>query len=111
MGVHFDEALLKDPYARPPYPHGPRGQLMHPETSLALHRARATELHAEAGAFHLAAVARRHRDLRARLGRVLVNVGLRLTAAPRTAAATPPACAACGTPTRASTAPSAAWSS
>jgi hypothetical protein len=61
---------------------------MHPETQLALHRVRATELRAEADAHRLAAVARRPRDLRARLGWTLVEVGLRLAAAPKPA---PPA--------------------
>jgi hypothetical protein len=59
-----------------------RGQLMHLETHFALHHARAAELRAEADACHLAAAARHHRGLRARLGRALVEAGLRLTAAP-----------------------------
>ncbi|MER6567327.1 hypothetical protein ABT288_14325 [Streptomyces sp. NPDC001093] len=62
---------------------------MHPETHLALHNTRAAELRAEANAYRLAAVARRHRDLRARLGWVLVEVGLRLTSTPKTATAIP----------------------
>ncbi|MEV5952166.1 hypothetical protein AB0M11_00050 [Streptomyces sp. NPDC051987] len=62
---------------------------MHPEAQLALHHARAAELRAEADAYRLAAVARHHRDLRARLGWVLVEVGLRLTAATKTAPAVP----------------------
>lgn len=37
---------------------------MHPETRLAPHHARAAELRAEANVYHLAAVARHHRDLR-----------------------------------------------
>ncbi|MFF3717956.1 hypothetical protein [Streptomyces prasinus] len=65
---------------------------MHSETHLALHRIRATELRTEADAHRLAATARstRHpRPLRARLGWILVEVGLRLAAAPRTALAVP----------------------
>ncbi|WNM35965.1 hypothetical protein RKE30_39255 [Streptomyces sp. Li-HN-5-11] len=60
---------------------------MHPETHLALHRARAAELRADADAHRVAAPARRRRDLRTRLGWTLVEVGLRLTATPGTAAA------------------------
>ncbi|NUP39595.1 MAG: hypothetical protein HOY76_21925 [Streptomyces sp.] len=60
---------------------------MHPETHLALHHARAAELRAEADAYRLAAVSRRRQDLRTRLGWTLVEVGLRLAAAPRTATA------------------------
>ncbi|WP_406490522.1 hypothetical protein OHB06_00695 [Streptomyces sp. NBC_01604] len=62
---------------------------MHPETHLALHHARAAELRAEADAYRLAAATRRPRDLRTRLGWTLVEVGLRLAAAPKTAAAVP----------------------
>ena len=62
---------------------------MHPETHLALHHVRAAELRAEADAYRLAAAARRPRDLRTRLGWTLVEVGLRLATAPRTAAAVP----------------------
>jgi hypothetical protein len=62
---------------------------MHPETHLALHGLRAAELRAEADAHRLAAAARRPRDLRIRLGWTLVEVGLRLAAAPRTTAAIP----------------------
>ncbi len=65
---------------------------MHPQTHLALHHVRAAELRAEADAYRLAAAARvprRSRDLRTRLGWTLVEVGLRLAAAPRTAAAVP----------------------
>jgi hypothetical protein len=62
---------------------------MHPETHLALHHIRAAELRAEADAYRLAAAARRPRDLRIRLGWTLVEVGLRLAAAPKTAAAIP----------------------
>ncbi|MET9154255.1 hypothetical protein [Streptomyces griseoflavus] len=53
----------------------------HPEIHLALHRVRAAGLHAEADAYRLAASAGRPRRLRARLGRTLVDVGLRLAAA------------------------------
>ncbi|RMB83719.1 hypothetical protein [Streptomyces shenzhenensis] len=60
---------------------------MHPETHLALHRARAADLRAAADAHRLAATARRPRHLRARLGWTLVEVGLRLAATPRPAAA------------------------
>jgi hypothetical protein len=66
---------------------------MHPQTHLALHHVRAAELRAEADAYRLAAAAkipRRSqdlRDLRTRLGWTLVEVGLRLAAPPRTAAA------------------------
>ncbi|MFF4797036.1 hypothetical protein ACFY1U_01315 [Streptomyces sp. NPDC001351] len=62
---------------------------MHPETHLALHHARAAELRAEADAYRLTVATRRRRDLRTRLGWTLVEVGLRLAAAPRTAAAVP----------------------
>jgi hypothetical protein len=62
---------------------------MHPETHLALHRTRAAELSAHADAHRLAVEARQPRDLRVRLGWTLVEVGLRLAAAPRTAAAVP----------------------
>ncbi|MER5217465.1 hypothetical protein ABT063_44845 [Streptomyces sp. NPDC002838] len=62
---------------------------MHPETHLALHHTRAAELRAEADAYRLAAVARRPRELRTRLGWTLVEVGLRLATAPRTAPAVP----------------------
>ncbi|MFJ4646050.1 hypothetical protein ACIP6Q_21230 [Streptomyces bobili] len=66
---------------------------MHPQTHLALHHVRAVELRAEADAYRLAAAARVPRrsqdlrDLRTRLGWTLVEVGLRLAAPPRTAAA------------------------
>ncbi|MFJ1974641.1 hypothetical protein ACIO93_39120 [Streptomyces sp. NPDC087903] len=60
---------------------------MHPETRLALHRAHAADLHAEAQAHRLARAARRPRDLRTRLGWTLVEVGLRLAAPPRPALA------------------------
>ncbi|MFG3267807.1 hypothetical protein [Streptomyces bobili] len=68
---------------------------MHPQTHLALHHARTAELRAEADAYRLAAAARVPRrsrdlrDLRTRLGWTLVEVGLRLAAAPRTAVAVP----------------------
>ncbi|MFF0228257.1 hypothetical protein [Streptomyces sp. NPDC004629] len=62
---------------------------MHTETHLALHRIRAAELCGEADAYRLAAVVRRHRGLRVRLGWVLVEVGLRLAATPKRAAALP----------------------
>ncbi|MFC3577860.1 hypothetical protein ACFOZ0_32300 [Streptomyces yaanensis] len=58
---------------------------MHPEAQLALHRVRAAELHAQADAYRLATDARQPRDLRVRLGWTLVEVGLRLAAAPRPA--------------------------
>ncbi|KAA0931924.1 hypothetical protein [Streptomyces apricus] len=60
---------------------------MHPETSLALHHARAAELRAEADAYRLAASARPRRDLRTRLGWTLVEIGLRLTTTPGPATA------------------------
>ncbi|MDT0393793.1 MULTISPECIES: hypothetical protein [Streptomyces] len=62
---------------------------MHPETHLALHHARAADLRAEADAHRLAASVRRPRRLRTRLGWTLVDVGLRLAAAPRTPALVP----------------------
>ncbi|MEU1600384.1 hypothetical protein ABZ468_48455 [Streptomyces sp. NPDC005708] len=58
---------------------------MHPDTHLELHRTRATDLRAEADAHRLAADAGHPRDLRVRLGWTLVEVGLRLAAAPRPA--------------------------
>ncbi|MFD8308118.1 hypothetical protein ACFV29_38175 [Streptomyces sp. NPDC059690] len=58
--------------------------MLPPESHLAAHRTRAAELHAEAAAHRLAAEAVRSRDLRARLGWTLVEVGLRL-ATPRPA--------------------------
>ncbi|MEU1512190.1 hypothetical protein ABZ490_08490 [Streptomyces sp. NPDC005811] len=61
---------------------------MHPETHLALHHARAAELHALAAAHRLAASAGHPRALRTRLGWTLVEVGLRL-ATPRPAALAP----------------------
>ncbi|MFF3502298.1 hypothetical protein [Streptomyces sp. NPDC003247] len=60
---------------------------MHSYTHLAPHRLRVAELRAEADAHRLAMAARRPRDLRTRLGWALVEVGLRLTTPPRTAAA------------------------
>ncbi|GAA0437685.1 hypothetical protein [Streptomyces luteireticuli] len=62
---------------------------MHPETHLALHHARAAELRAEADAYRLSAAVRHRRDLRTCLGWTLVEVGLRLAAAPRTAVVVP----------------------
>ncbi|CAM5671599.1 hypothetical protein [Streptomyces viridochromogenes] len=62
---------------------------MHPETYLALHHARAADLRAQADAYRLAAAAWRPRHLRSRLGWTLVEVGLRLAAAPKAAAAIP----------------------
>ncbi len=53
----------------------------HPEIHLALHRARAAGLHAEADAYRLAASAGRPRRIRARLGWTLVDLGLRLAVA------------------------------
>jgi hypothetical protein len=55
---------------------------MHPETHLALHRLRATELEAQAAEYHLAQQAKRPRELRTRLGWTLVELGLRLATAP-----------------------------
>ncbi|PZG90428.1 hypothetical protein C1I97_30555 [Streptomyces sp. NTH33] len=60
---------------------------MHAETQLILHHTRAAELRAEAEAHRLAAQAGRPGVLRTRLGWTLVEVGLRLAAAPRTAPA------------------------
>ncbi|MGW1658389.1 hypothetical protein [Streptomyces atratus] len=62
---------------------------MHPENHLALHHVRAAELRAEADVYRLAAATRRPRDLRTRLGWAFVEVGLRLAAAPKAAAAIP----------------------
>ncbi|MGI5195058.1 hypothetical protein ACQEVY_15700 [Streptomyces sp. CA-288835] len=65
---------------------------MYPETHLVLHHARAAELRAEADAYRLAVAARRPgrpRGLRTRLGWTLVEVGLRLAAAPKAAVAVP----------------------
>ncbi|SDC13131.1 hypothetical protein [Streptomyces prasinopilosus] len=62
---------------------------MHPETHLALHRLHAAGLRTEADAHRLAAAARPARPLRARLGWTLVEVGLRLAAAPKAAVAVP----------------------
>ncbi|MFD8573143.1 hypothetical protein [Streptomyces sp. NPDC059639] len=62
---------------------------MHPEIHLALHDSRAAELRAEADAVRLAATARDPHPaaLRSRLGWALVDLGLRLAAAPKGAAA------------------------
>ncbi|MFF1272930.1 hypothetical protein ACFVZC_05905 [Streptomyces marokkonensis] len=62
---------------------------MHPETRLALHHVRAADLRAEADAYRLAAAAGRPRRLRTRLGRTLVDLGLRLATTPRTPALAP----------------------
>ena len=62
---------------------------MHPETHLAVHRARAAELRAEAEAHRLAASVRRPRPLRPRLGWTLVDLGLRLATSPRRPALAP----------------------
>lgn len=59
-----------------------------PETHLALHHARAAELHALAEAHRLATEAAHPRVLRTRLGWTLVEVGLRL-ATPGPAALAP----------------------
>jgi hypothetical protein len=56
---------------------------MHPENHLALHRIRAAELQAQAAEHHLALQAKRPRNLRTRVGWTLVEVGLRLAAAPK----------------------------
>ncbi|GAX55531.1 hypothetical protein [Streptomyces olivochromogenes] len=61
--------------------------MTHAETHLALHHTRAAELRAQAEAHRLAASARRPGELRTRLGWTLVEVGLRLAAAPRVAVA------------------------
>lgn len=58
---------------------------MYIETQLAL--SRNAELRAQADTHRLAASFRRPRELRTRLGWTLVEVGLRLAAAPRPAAA------------------------
>ena len=63
---------------------------MHPthiETRLALHRAHLADLRDEADAYRRAATARQPLDLRTRLGWTLVEVGLRLAAAPKPAVA------------------------
>ncbi|MFJ2395170.1 MULTISPECIES: hypothetical protein [unclassified Streptomyces] len=57
------------------------------QTHLALHHARTAELRAEADAHRLAVAARVPGELRTRLGWTLVEVGLRLAAAPRPAVA------------------------
>lgn len=62
---------------------------MYSETFLDLHRVHAAELRADADAYRLAAAARRPRELRTRLGWTLVEVGLRLAAAPKPAPALP----------------------
>ncbi|WRZ92647.1 hypothetical protein OHB54_28500 [Streptomyces sp. NBC_01007] len=60
---------------------------MHPETSLQLQHVRAADLRAEADAYRLTAGARNPRQLRARVGWTLVEVGLRLASTPRPAVA------------------------
>ncbi|MEU4084322.1 hypothetical protein ACWD4F_03385 [Streptomyces aureus] len=60
---------------------------MHPETHLQLQHVRAADLRAEADAYRLTTEAADTRRLRARLGWTLVEVGLRLASAPRTAVA------------------------
>ncbi|GAA5701383.1 hypothetical protein Save01_02193 [Streptomyces avermitilis] len=60
--------------------------MIDPVTHLALHHTRAAELRAEAEAHRLATEAhqaRQPRNLRARLGWTLVEVGLRIASAPR----------------------------
>ncbi|MFJ5263537.1 hypothetical protein ACIQAC_24050 [Streptomyces sp. NPDC088387] len=52
--------------------------MTHPETHLALHHARAADLHAEADAYRLAVAVRQPRALRTRVGWTLVEVGLRM---------------------------------
>ncbi|MEW2399621.1 hypothetical protein [Streptomyces sp. NPDC046862] len=59
---------------------------MHIETRLALHNAHLADLRHEADTYRLAAAVRQPRDLRARLGWTLVEVGLRLASAPRAVA-------------------------
>ncbi|MDX3756295.1 hypothetical protein ACFY1B_27935 [Streptomyces mirabilis] len=61
--------------------------MTHAETHLVLHHTRAAELRAQAETHRLAASARRPGELRTRLGWTLVEVGLRLAAAPRVAVA------------------------
>ncbi|MFJ3302691.1 hypothetical protein ACIPSA_06165 [Streptomyces sp. NPDC086549] len=58
---------------------------MYNETQLAQHRI--AEFRAQADAHRLAAETHRPKELRARLGWTLVEVGLRLAAAPRPAVA------------------------
>ncbi|MEW1891376.1 MULTISPECIES: hypothetical protein [unclassified Streptomyces] len=62
---------------------------MHAQAHLALHQIRAAELHAEADEYRLARSARAPRPLRTVLGWTLIEVGLRLTAAPRRTVALP----------------------
>ncbi|MET9966780.1 hypothetical protein ABZZ80_12915 [Streptomyces sp. NPDC006356] len=52
--------------------------MQHPETHLALHHARAADLHAAARMHALAVQARPARDLRTRVGWTLMEMGLRL---------------------------------
>ncbi|MPY54807.1 hypothetical protein [Streptomyces acidicola] len=56
---------------------------MHIETLLALHRVRLADLRAQADAHRLEAMAKRPNELRTRIGWTLVEVGLRLAAAPK----------------------------
>ncbi|MFE9705006.1 helix-turn-helix domain-containing protein [Streptomyces sp. NPDC005930] len=104
-GLRFDDALLTD--ARPDvrgaadmYLHEiattqARDRMkglspMHPANHHAPHHVRAAELRVEADAYRLAAETRHPRrtpDLRTRLDWALVEVGLRLAAAPKAAAA------------------------
>lgn len=53
------------------------------KTHLALHHFRAEALRAEADTYRLAAQARQPHPIRTRLGWTLVELGLRLAAAPR----------------------------
>ncbi|MFG2554898.1 hypothetical protein [Streptomyces sp. NPDC048581] len=56
--------------------------MQHPETTLALHHARAADLRAQADAHRLATRARQPYRIRTRLGWTLVEVGLRLATPP-----------------------------
>ncbi|MFB7243332.1 hypothetical protein CW362_34545 [Streptomyces populi] len=60
---------------------------MHPETHLQLQHVHAADLRAEADAYRLTTEAGSTPRLRARVGWTLVEVGLRLASAPRTAVA------------------------
>ncbi|WP_406727627.1 hypothetical protein WJ438_27640 [Streptomyces sp. GD-15H] len=62
---------------------------MHSQTHHALHHLRDAELRAQADAYRIAASVGHPRALRARLGWALVELGLRLASAPRTAATVP----------------------
>ncbi|CAM5646955.1 MULTISPECIES: hypothetical protein [Streptomyces] len=61
--------------------------MQHPETHLALHHARAADLHAQAEAHRLVVRAGQPHDIRSRLGWTLVELGLRLATPRRTALA------------------------